>query len=63
MSSYYSMFYIANAVLIKKGYKTGDKIAHKVTADALITIIRSKLKLSQWHGISQILFRSFTIYH
>ena len=44
VSSYYSMFYIANAVLIKKGYKTGDKIAHKVTADALITIIRSKLK-------------------
>ncbi len=44
VSSYYSMFYIANAVLIKKGYKTGEKIVHRVTADALITIIRTKLK-------------------
>jgi uncharacterized protein (UPF0332 family) len=42
--SYYSMFYIANAVLYKKGYKVGSKIAHKVTADALIVLIRDKLK-------------------
>lgn len=44
VTSYYSMFYIANAVLLKLGYKIGDKIAHKVTADALIFIIRPKLK-------------------
>ncbi len=38
------MFYIANAVLYKLGYKVGHKIAHKVTADALIVLVRDKLK-------------------
>ena len=38
------MFYIANAVLFKLGYKIGDKIPHKVTADALIVFVRNKLK-------------------
>ena len=42
--SYYSMYYIANAVLLKLGYKVGDKISHKVTADALIVFVRNKLK-------------------
>jgi uncharacterized protein (UPF0332 family) len=42
--SYYSMFYIANAVLYKLGYKTTSKIAHKVTSDALIVFVREKLK-------------------
>lgn len=42
--SYYSMFYIANAALRKLGYKVGEKIAHKVTADALIVYARGKLK-------------------
>ena len=42
--SYYSMFYIANAVLYKLGYKIGSKIAHKITSDALIVFIRNKLK-------------------
>ena len=27
VSSYYSMYYIANAVLLKIGYKVGDKIS------------------------------------
>lgn len=44
VTSYYSMFYIANAVLLKIGYKTSDKIVHKVTADSLIALIRNKLK-------------------
>ncbi len=44
--SYYSMYYYANAVLLKLGYKVGDKIAHKVTSDALITYVRKKLKAS-----------------
>jgi len=44
VSSYYSMFYIANAVLYKLGYKIGDKIPHKVTSDALIVYVRNKLK-------------------
>ncbi|MFW5852941.1 MAG: HEPN domain-containing protein [Nanoarchaeota archaeon] len=44
VSSYYAMFYMANAVLLRLGYKTGDKIVHKVTADALIYIVRPKLK-------------------
>ncbi len=42
--SYYSMFYIANALLYKLNYKIGSKIAHKVTSDALIVFIRNKLK-------------------
>ena len=46
VSSYYSMFYIANAVLYKIGYKTGDRVVHKVTYDALIVYIRNRLKKS-----------------
>jgi len=42
--SYYSMFYIANAVLLELGYKTGDKVVHKVTNDALIVLVMDKLK-------------------
>jgi len=42
--SYYSMFYIANAVLLELGYKTGNKIVHKVTNDALIVLVLDKLK-------------------
>ncbi|MDD5651098.1 MAG: hypothetical protein PHF86_11895 [Candidatus Nanoarchaeia archaeon] len=44
VSSYYSMYYIANAVLLNNSYKVGDKISHKVTSDALIVFIRDKLK-------------------
>ena len=42
--SYYSMFYIANAILYKLGYKIGSKVAHKVTSDALIIFVRNKIK-------------------
>lgn len=44
ISSYYSMYYIANAVLLELGYKIGDKISHKVTSDALIVFVRNKLR-------------------
>ncbi len=44
VTSYYSMYYITNAVLYKIGYKVGAKISHKVTADALIVFVRNKLK-------------------
>lgn len=44
--SYYTMFYYANAVLLKFGYKVGEKIVHKVTSDALIVYVRGKLKKS-----------------
>ena len=44
--SYYSMYYITNAVLYKIGYKIGTKVSHKVTADALIVFVRNKLKKS-----------------
>lgn len=44
VSAYYSMFYIANAVLYKLGYKVGGQIPHKVAADALIAFVREKLK-------------------
>ncbi len=42
--SYYSMYYIANAVLYRLGYKIGTKISHKITSDALIVFVRNKLK-------------------
>ena len=42
--SYYSMYYYANAVLLKLGYKVGEKIVHKVTSDALVVFVRNKLK-------------------
>jgi len=44
--SYYAMYYYANAVLLKLGYKIGDKIVHKVTADAMIVFVMGKLKES-----------------
>ena len=44
VTSYYSMFYMANAILLQYGYKTQEKIAHKVTSDALIVLILDKLK-------------------
>lgn len=44
VTSYYSMYYIANAVLLKLGYKVGDKVSHKVTSDAIIVFVRNKLK-------------------
>jgi len=46
VSSYYSMYYIANAVLLKLGYKVGIAISHKVTSDALIVFVRNNLKKS-----------------
>lgn len=46
VSSYYSMYYIANAVLLKLGYKVGSSVSHKVTNDALIVFVRDKLKKS-----------------
>jgi len=42
--SYYAMYYYACAVLLRMGYKVGDKIVHKVTSDSLITYARGKLK-------------------
>jgi len=38
------MFYMANAILLHYGYKTQDKIAHKVTSDALIVLVLHRLK-------------------
>ena len=46
VTSYYSMYYIANAVLLKLGYKVGGKVSHKVTADSIIVFVRDKLKKS-----------------
>ena len=44
VTSYYAMYYIANAVLLKIGYKVGSQVSHKVTADSLIVFVRNKLK-------------------
>lgn len=44
VSSYYSMYYMANAVLLNLGYKVGDQISHKITSDALVVYVRDKLE-------------------
>lgn len=54
--AYYSMFYMANAVLLHLGYKTGRKIVHKVTNDALIVLVTDKLKkelLEEYESIKE----------
>jgi uncharacterized protein (UPF0332 family) len=45
VSSYYSMFYMALALLATEGIRVGKEIVHKVTADALINffIVNEKL--------------------
>ncbi len=50
VTSYYSMYYFANAALLKFGYKVGDKVSHKVTADAIIVFIRNKLRQNLLEG-------------
>ncbi|MFH1398480.1 MAG: HEPN domain-containing protein [Candidatus Woesearchaeota archaeon] len=44
VSAYYAMFYMANAVLNKLNYKVGSRISHKVAADALVVLVRDRLK-------------------
>ena len=51
--SYYAMFYIANAVLYKKGLKVGDISAHAVTANALIVYVRKSLEKSLIEGFTE----------
>ena len=43
VTSYYSMYYIAKALLYEMNYKVETKISHKVTSDALITYARKKI--------------------
>lgn len=45
VSSYYAMFYIANAYIYKKGYKTQNKIVHKVVSDTLIVLAKKDLSI------------------
>jgi uncharacterized protein (UPF0332 family) len=47
VSSYYSMFYTANALLSNEGIKIGGEIVHKVTADALINFFIANSKLAK----------------
>lgn len=54
VTSYYAMYYIANAVLLGLGYKIGDKISHKVTADSLIVFVRNKLKKELIEGYEEV---------
>ncbi len=44
VSSYYAMFYIANAFIYKKGYKAQHKIVHKVINDTLIVLAKDDLE-------------------
>jgi len=47
VSSYYSMFYAATALLAKQGIRATGQIVHKVTADALIQFFASNEKLAK----------------
>jgi uncharacterized protein (UPF0332 family) len=47
VSSYYSMFYAATAILSKQGIRATGQIVHKVTADALIHFFASNEKLAK----------------
>ncbi len=47
VSSYYSMFYAATAILAKQGMRATGQIVHKVTADALIHFFASNEKLAR----------------
>jgi uncharacterized protein (UPF0332 family) len=47
VSSYYSMFYAATAMLAKQGVRATGQIVHKVTADALIHFFVSNEKLAR----------------
>jgi uncharacterized protein (UPF0332 family) len=47
VSSYYSMFYAATAMLAKQGIRAIGQIVHKVTADALIHFFASNEKLAK----------------
>ena len=47
VSSYYSMFYAASAMLAKQGARATGQIVHKVTADALIHFFGSNEKLAK----------------
>ncbi len=47
VSSYYSMFYAATALLAKQGIRATGQIVHKVTADALIHFFGSNEKLAR----------------
>lgn len=44
VTSYYAMYYVANAILLAVGYKVGEQISHKVASDALIVFARNKLQ-------------------
>jgi uncharacterized protein (UPF0332 family) len=47
VSSYYSMFYAATALLASEGVKARGEIVHKVTADALIHYFITNRKLAK----------------
>ena len=47
VSSYYSMFYAATALLASQGIKATGQIVHKVTGDALIHFFVSNEKLAK----------------
>lgn len=51
--AYYAMYYIANAVLLAKGYKVGDRISHKVASDTLIALLRSDIRKGLLKGYEE----------
>ncbi|MBI4145312.1 hypothetical protein HY493_03845 [Candidatus Woesearchaeota archaeon] len=47
VTSYYSMFYVANAAMAKLGLKVGEKIAHKITQDVLLVYFIKNNRLAK----------------
>lgn len=54
VTSYYAMFYIANAVLLQLGYRTQHRIVHKVTYDALVELVRPRLQQALLDGYAEL---------
>lgn len=48
VTSYYCMFYIANAAIAKLGLKVGEKIAHKITQDILLVYFIKNGRLAKY---------------
>ncbi len=48
VTSYYGMFYIANAAMAKLGLKAEEKIAHKITQDVLVVYFIKNGRLAKY---------------
>lgn len=53
VTSYYSMFYIANALIYLKGYKTKHKIVHQIINETLIALCLKDIHINLLQGYEE----------